>query len=382
MAMGSLGGIIESTKAWACYDCGKCTATCPIPRAGGKYSPRRQVMAANLGRRKEIIEDETLFTCLTCGACEERCPSEVGFVDFVRQLREMGANEGMKAECPHGGALHSAMRMMAAGKLKQKRLGWLTEGLNVRKKKGEVFFFTGCTMYFDAFFSDFGVNTLDGTKAAVKLLNHLGVKPVVSGNERCCGHDLLWNGDRAAFEKLARYNVKLLEGSGAKTLITSCAECLRTWKVDYAPFFSGNAPEMLHLTEYLAAHVEDLNLASGEGVGVKTFQDPCRLGRHLGVYDAPRQVLEVAAGEFVEMPKSRKGAVCCAGGPWSSCDRFAKKIQVDRLKEARATGAEALVTACPKCQVHFKCAMQDPNLKDEIEIEVLDIAEVLSCQLS
>ena len=337
-------------------------------------------MAANLGQRKELVEDETLFTCLTCGACEERCPSRVGFVDFVRQLREMGASEGAKAECPHGGALHSAMRMMAEGKLKQKRLQWLDDELKVRKKKGEVFFFTGCTMYFDAFFTQLNMQTLAGTKAAVSLLNRLDVTPVVSGNERCCGHDLLWNGDRGTFEKLARHNVKLLEGSGARTLVTSCAECLRTWKVDYASYFGGEAPEMLHLTEYLAPRLGELDLSPADGVA--TFQDPCRLGRHLGVYDAPRKALEAVGGKFVEMPKSRQGAVCCAGGPWSSCDRFAKKIQVERLKEAKATGADTLVTACPKCQVHFACAMEDPNLKDEIEIEVRDIAEVLACRLS
>jgi len=69
--------------------------------------------------------------------------------------------------------------------------------------------------------------------------------------------------------------------------------------------------------------------------------------------------------------------MCCAGGTWSHCDRFAKQIQVDRLREARATGAETLVTACPKCQIHFRCAMKDPNLEGEIEIEMRDVAELV-----
>jgi Fe-S oxidoreductase len=123
--------------------------------------------------------------------------------------------------------------------------------------------------------------------------------------------------------------------------------------------------------------MEGLNLKEGESQQV-TFQDPCRLGRHLGVYDPPRQVLEAVPGiELNDMRKSGPGATCCAGGTWSNCDRYAKKIQVERLREARATGAGVLVTACPKCQVHFRCAMKDPNLGDDIQIELKDVAEIV-----
>ena len=81
--------------------------------------------------------------------------------------------------------------------------------------------------------------------------------------------------------------------------------------------------------------------------------------------------------ELAEMRRSGPAAMCCAGGTWSNCDRFAKQIQVERLREARATGAEMLVTACPKCQVHFRCAMKDPNLGGEIDIEMRDVAELV-----
>ena len=82
--------------------------------------------------------------------------------------------------------------------------------------------------------------------------------------------------------------------------------------------------------------------------------------------------------ELVEMRRSGPGAMCCAGGTWSNCDRFAKKIQTERLLEARATGAEVLATACPKCQVHFRCTMQDPNLEADIAIELRDVAELMA----
>ncbi len=372
----------RKAKAWACYDCGKCTATCPISRAGGDYSPRRHVLATNLGQRKDILNNGTLFSCLTCSLCDRRCPAEVGFTGLVQKLREFSNREGIEPECPHGGALQSLMRMMATGGTQQDRMGWLEDDLKTEPKKGEVFYWTGCTMYYDAFFPDFEVTTLEGTRAAVRLLNKLGVTPVVSPDERCCGHDLLWNGDRKNFELLAKHNVKLVADSGADILVVSCAECLRTWKIDYEPLFKGRLPRIMHITEFLAERSGELKFTN-DGARRVTYQDPCRLGRHLGIYDPPRQLLNAVPGlELFEMKRSGPAAMCCAGGTWSNCDRFAKKIQVERLREARATGAEVLVTACPKCQVHFRCAMQDPNLKEEIEIELRDVAELAADALA
>jgi Fe-S oxidoreductase len=370
--------LASRTRAWACYDCGKCTATCPISRAGANYSPRRHVLETNMFSESEIRGDESLAACLTCSQCDERCPVQVDYTNLVQGLRELVYDPDSEPECPHGGALQSVMRMMAKGGTRQSRLDWLDGSLNVNEKKGKVFYWTGCTMYYDAFFQEFGMATLEGTKAAIRLLNALGEKPVVSPDERCCGHDLLWTGDRKSFEALARHNVGLVEKSGAELLVTSCAECLRTWKLDYRPYYGKNPPKIMHITELLDERWDDLKLHGVEGMKV-TYQDPCRLGRHLGIYDPPRRTLSSVEGvEFEDMKRSGPGAVCCAGGTWSNCDRYAKKIQVQRLKEARATGAEILVTACPKCQVHLSCAMKDPNIGDDISIELRDVAEIVA----
>ncbi len=377
--MSELAEAVKNAKAWACYDCGKCTATCPITRAGGLCTPRRHVLAANAGAPQDTTANGALFNCLTCSLCERRCPAEVQYTALVQKLREVAYREGVEPECPHGGALQSVMRMMAKGSAPQDRMGWLSKDLHTDAATGEVFYWTGCTMYYDAFFPDLQVSTLEGTRAAVRLLNRLGVTPVVSPRERCCGHDLLWNGDRENFERLARHNVKLVADSGAKTLVVSCAECLRTWRVDYEPFFDGPPPRVVHISEYLAERLDELKFKTNSHQRRVTFQDPCRLGRHLGIYEPPRQVLAALPGvEMAEMRRSGPAAMCCAGGTWSNCDRFAKQIQVDRLREARATQAEVLVTACPKCQIHFRCAMKDPNLGGEIEIEMRDVAELVA----
>jgi Fe-S oxidoreductase len=381
--MPNIGQAAKQTDAWACYDCGKCTATCPIGRVGGNYSPRRNVMAALANRWEDVSANGQLFQCLTCSLCDQRCPANVGYTDLIQMLRETAWTEGMEPECPHGGALQSMMRIMAKGEMKQDRLGWMDRGLKTHPEKGGVFFWTGCAMYYDALFHDFEVSALDGTRAAIRLLNHLGVTPVVSPEERCCGHDLLWNGDRKNFERLAEHNVKLVVDSGADTLVTSCAECLRTWSIDYQPWIKGKPKKVMHLTEFLAERLPELKpKANGNGTRRVTYQDPCRLGRHLGVYEPPRQVMKAMPGvELVEMRHRGPGATCCAGGTWSNCDCFAKKIQVDRLREARATESEVMVTACPKCQLHFRCAMKDPNLGGDIEIEMCDVAELVADRL-
>ena len=373
--------LAKDTNAWACYDCGKCTATCPVARVGGSLSPRRHVLTANLGSGIDRSLNDSLSTCLTCSLCEVRCPAEVNYTSLVRKMREMAFDTKVEPECPHGGALQSVMRMMAKGGTQQNRLGWLTDDLRTDPVEGEVFLWTGCTGYYDAFFPELDMKTVDGTKATVRILNHLGITPVVSPDERCCGHDLLWNGDRGSFEALARHNAEVVRASGAWMVVAPCAECARTLKMDYESFYDGRVPQVVHLTELLAERLADLQL-KGDGSSRVTFQDPCRLGRHLGVYDEPRQVLAAVPGlELEEMKSSRRRAACCAGGTWGNCDRFAKKIQVDRLREARATGAEVLVTACPKCQIHFRCAMKDPNLESEISIKMRDVAEVVASAL-
>jgi len=107
------------------------------------------------------------------------------------------------------------------------------------------------------------------------------------------------------------------------------------------------------------------NMIPQSWVGRITYQDPCRLGRHLGIYDAPRSALAGLGFDLVEMERTRHASLCCGTSCWTSCGQVSKNIQVERLKEARATGAQMLVTACVKCQIHFRCAQDDPALRQE-----------------
>jgi Fe-S oxidoreductase len=134
-----------------------------------------------------------------------------------------------------------------------------------------------------------------------------------------------------------------------------------------------------HISELLAEKVEagDIAFAESAGEETMTYQDPCRLGRHAWVFDEPRTVLrEIPGLELVEMDRNREGSLCCGTSSWINCDITSKQIQAARLTSAKATGASTLVTSCPKCRIHFKCALQDGLLAKNAAIEIKDLAVV------
>ena len=175
--------------------------------------------------------------------------------------------------------------------------------------------------------------------------------------------------------------METLRASGAKRIVTTCPECVRTLKIDYPQYIGEHGLEILHLTELIAQ--SDLGLSNITLAGSRvTYQDPCRLGRHLGAYDAPRKPIADLGFELVEMRRHAKSSLCCGTTCWSSCGQVSKNIQVERLEEARATEAEMLITACQKCQIHFKCAQNDPQLGGNISIQIRDITTLIAEKLS
>ena len=182
------------------------------------------------------------------------------------------------------------------------------------------------------------------------------------------------NGDEEGFRRLAEANVQTIADSGAKRVIFSCPECYNAFRSDY-PRFVGQLPfEVVHLVELLNEHIDQLEL--GDLEQKVTFHDPCRMGRYLGLYDEPRALIEAIPGtEMVEMRKNRAAALCCGSAGWVNCGRCAKGIQTERLRQAQATGATRMVTACPKCRIHLTCALKDTG--DEFDVELEDLARII-----
>lgn len=372
--------LTKGTNILQCLECGKCTAICPVSKYNKSFSPRRVASYLITGGTEAVLDDEVLWSCLTCGMCNVYCPSQINFSEFIMNLREQASALGKKGTPSHGGTFYSIMKMMASPGMKQNRNHWLDGSLKTGEN-GEYCYFVGCTPYFDQFFTDIGVQTLDISKNAIKILNAMGIEPVVMDNERCCGHDLLWTGDRKGFAQLAEYNVQLIKERGVKKIVTSCAECYRTFSVDMPKLIGPTGLQVYHIAEMIA---DDKTMKFNSGKAAKvTFHDPCRLGRLAGLYDQPRQALEKVPGlELVEMTRSRNTALCCGTSAWMNCDTTSKRIQKSRLSQARETGAAVMATSCPKCYIHLMCTQHDKSCKNEDKIEVKDLTVCIGEALS
>jgi len=361
--------IAESVKlhrTYYCLDCGVCTGSCPVSRVLPAFSPRLIVEKALLEMGDEILQDKDLWSCLTCGRCFERCPTSIDFPEFMRNLREEAVKRGLAPTLAHHGMLQTVMELQAWG-VKQKKTGWAREAGKIADT-GDLFFFVGCMPYFSVIFRDLGVDSLSIGKNVIKILNAAGIVPVVSDDETCCGHDMLWNGKPEIFMKLGARNLELIRSSGAKKVVVSCPEGYYTFKHHYPQYFGDLGFEVVHFYDYLEKMIADGALKLANGAKTYTYHDPCRLGRMAKVYDGPRSILKsLAGGEFKEMERNRENAVCCGTTGWANCSSCSKQIQVERLKEVKATGSQTLVTACPKCQIHLSCALATMDMKLEIK---------------
>ena len=356
--------IINRTKAYYCVECGKCTSACPLSRFGD-YSPDRVVERALLGL--PVRPDLRIWSCLTCGRCKEVCTYGVDYPEFIRRIRSIARGEKEQGICAHG-ELFSLMRLFTRDhENPQKRLYWVSEEMKVLEQ-GDMLYFTGCLPYFDIVFRDLGVQTVEIARSTVKILNKLDVVPVVMNDEVCCGHDLYWNGEIETFKRLAAINIQNIARRGAKKVIFSCPEGYRTFKLDYPEFFDLDF-ELVHISEFLAEQLDEGKIDFRTIDEPVTYHDPCRLGRHLGVYDAPRRVISAIAPNFVEMASNRENSLCCGTAGWTNCDSFSEEIRGERLKECSDTGAQMMITSCPKCLIHFKCHMS--NRKGDYDLEIV-----------
>jgi len=338
--------------------------------------------AAVHGKFDETFNAPLFWSCLTCKRCSELCPSDVYFSEFIRDARSIAREDGSTGPCTHGDVIHTWGSIMTDPSLRQNRLDWLTEELCVSQDSDTVFF-VGCLPHYDALFPQLHIEGVEIARAVIRLLNAMGISPQVLADERCCGHDQLWEGDIETFRKLGRLNLELLKQTGARRIVTACPECARTLALDYPQSIGGHGMEVHHITQVLDQAVSEGTVSfdsSGRSRRV-TFQDPCRLGRHLGIYDAPRSLITATGHRLVEMAHAKRASLCCGTSCWTACGQVNKNIQMERLKEAKATGADLLVTACIKCQIHLKCAQKDPVLHDDIDIRIQDISTLMEKRL-
>lgn len=371
--------IMAAHNIYTCQDCGKCSSACPVALTGKPFSPRAIANAIVSGELDTPAVKEDIWSCLTCGLCYDRCPSAVRFPEFIKDMRIAQKDCDKGRFEAHGGFFHSLMRTMASPDLPIDHWSMLSPDIKT-DADSKILFFGGCAPYFDTFFRHhLGLRTNDILLDALRLLNFFDVHPAILKDERCCGHDLLWSGDLENFQKLARLNVEKISALGIEEVVTACPECYRTLSVDYPANGVETGFKVTHIFELARKEIGKGAISFGKLNNRITFQDPCRLSRSEGGSELSRSLLSrLKPRAFDEMRDRGPSSLCCGNCAWTGCDSYTKTMQVQRLRQAKETGSDLLVTACPKCQIHLRCAMEDPLLGEEIRMDMMDLTSLMA----
>lgn len=433
-----------------CTECGRCQSQCPAWNTGKPLSPKLLIMSLRdhgnakapyllAGGRKDmggdeiglvdaegkpneaalakipeaakaeaerplvgdvevngIIDPEVLWSCTTCGACVEQCPVDIEHVDHIIDMRRYQVL--IESEFPSelaGLFKNLENKGNPWGQNAKDRLNWINEvdfDIPVFGKDADSFdgydylFWVGCAGAYE----DRAKKT---TKAVAELLATAGVKFMVLGaEETCTGDSARRAGNEFLFQQLAAQNIEVInsvfEGveDKKKKIVVTCAHCFNALNNEY-PQVGGNY-EVVHHTQLLNRLVRQKQLIPVASVSQNvTYHDPCYLGRHNKVYNAPRELMEASGSTLVEMPRHGERSMCCgAGGArmWME-EQLGKRINVDRVDEGLNTLAAnpgatpgKIATGCPFCRVMLNDGVTARQEKGEGEgVEVVDVAQLM-----
>jgi Fe-S oxidoreductase len=377
--------------AYACIMCNRCQDACPAYATGKVLSPaaleinkryhlNQEGAALAAGKESAVglldfaISAEAVWACTTCGACVEVCPVNNepmrDILDVRRGLVLMDSAFPAQFQQAYKGMERAGNPWNVAP---DSRLDW-AKGLNVptieHNLAPDVLWWVGCAPATDA-------RAQKTARAFAQILNEAGVNFAVLGKmERCTGDSARRSGNEALFFELATGNVEMLNEVKPKRIVTTCPHCLHTLKNEYPDF--GGDYEVIHHTQL----IEELLLLGKLHVDPRkqadvTFHDPCYLGRHNNVYDAPRNALMQANAIVAELPRNRSRSFCCgAGGAqmWKEEEHGAERVSANRFREARATGRDTLAVGCPFCMI----MLTDAAKAEKSEMQVKDVAEIVA----
>jgi len=383
-----------------CTECGRCQSQCPAWHTQKPLSPKLLIMAmrdhalAKIGTDKaqdkivgsaheNAISLDVLWSCTTCGACVEECPVDIEHVDHIVNMRRFQVLVESEFPTELGNTfrnLEKAGNPWGANRVD--RDAWIKEVDfpitvidSVIPEDVEYLFWVGCAGAYEE-------RAKKTTKAVAELLYISGVKFGVLGKrETCTGDPARRSGNEFLYQILSRENIETLQETfgtrGVKKVVVTCPHCFTTIGRDYKQ--QGFELQMVHHTQLLNQLVKEgrLKPIAPQKADAKklTYHDPCYLGRHNQIYEPPRELLESAGVEVSEMPRNQERSFCCGAGGgrmWME-EKIGTRINLNRVDEAIATGAEEVAVGCPFCRV----MISDGMVAKESSVEVLDVAQIM-----
>ncbi|WP_367343944.1 (Fe-S)-binding protein [Methanomethylovorans sp.] len=388
----------------ACSRCGECVDWCPTYDASGQdpgLAPRDKILRwaefmkksyglrARLFGPKQIPLEEIekfkddVYGCTTCGMCATVCESAINTVELWESMRANLVKSGIG---PYG---KQGMFLKLIGEYKnpymadnKDRTNWFPADIKV-EEQAEILYFGGCT-------AELRQRKL--ALATARVLNKLGIKFTMLGeDEICCGSALIRTGqyfinDTAKIN--AQKNVDNIKAKGSKIVLYACAGCYRASLIDWPRLTGKELPfKVVHVTEFLQDLIRKGEIKWEKSIDKKvTYHDPCHLGRHVGVFEPPRAVLEAIPGiQFIEMERIKENQRCCGagGGVKAGIPDLALGVASTRVEDALAINVDILSSACPFCKRNLSDG-RDALGVNELEVEdvIVLVAEAMGIDLS
>lgn len=385
-------GAHELLAVDACTRCNRCENACPSNGAGEVLSPRSVVLdlaraslpGITAENRTSATAAEIPWHCTSCGACRAACPVKIDASDLIRETRGYMVEEGTDVPDALARALEGIAKQGNpwAGK-RSKRTAW-AEGLDLAEfalgGKASTLWLPGCTLAFET-------RCQEVARATARLLSAAGVQFMIAGKGESNSGDLARRcGEDGLFEMMVEQNAALFSETGAGRILVSSPHDWHAYGFEYPRLLplledvEGSVPPAGHVTELLAERVRSgaLKFTKGQPRRI-TYHDPCYLGRHHGLYEAPRDILRAIPGvTLVEMAENRRESLCCGGGGgrmWYEPEEAGStKMSERRVRQAAEAGAEVLAVACPWCLIQFEDAVKTTGL--EGRLRVADITEI------
>ncbi len=344
----------------------------------------KMVIGLSLLQGRSTWTDEAVkavYRCTLCGACDTMCKvyrDDIDVLDAIEELRVKCVEDGKGPMPEHkrfAGSIEKNFNPYHESH--EDRFKWMPKGVKPAEK-ADVAYFVGCTSAY---------RRREIAQATVKILAASKTDFMILGpDEWCCGSPLLRTGQVELAKKMMEHNVKVFNDLGVKEVITSCAGCYETLKVDYSRYGFEKNFEVKHSSEYINQLIKEGKLELKEVPMKVTYHDPCHLGRRAdpwvgawngnkllrpesyirrgrkGLYEPPREILRNIPGvDLVEMERIKEYAWCCGsgGGVKSAFGDFAIWTAKERIEEAKATGAQSIVTTCPFCVRNLDDAVKE-----------------------